>query len=224
MVNIQSTQPTSSTPGGAIVPQKENSGFAGVDFETFLKMLTTQIKNQDPMNPMEGSDFAVQLATFSGVEQQVKANALLQAIAGQSATADLASYSDWIGRQVSTTGNSYFAGTPLVMDINPTAASDRAVLVTHDSFGRRVSAEEVGTASGLIQWAGKDSDGKAYPPGLYSFTLESYAGEQLLGQVNVPVYAAVNEVKRGPDGISFILNGGAIARLDQVESLGMAAK
>ena len=40
-------------------------------------MLTTQIKNQDPLNPMEGTEFAVQLATFSGVEQQVQTNQLL---------------------------------------------------------------------------------------------------------------------------------------------------
>ena len=40
------------------------------DFETFLKMLTAQMENQDPLNPIESSDYAVQLATFSGVEQQ----------------------------------------------------------------------------------------------------------------------------------------------------------
>lgn len=46
-------------------------------FEVFLKMLTTQIKNQDPLNPMENTEFAVQLATFTGVEQQVQTNLLL---------------------------------------------------------------------------------------------------------------------------------------------------
>ena len=39
------------------------------DFETFLKMLTVQMQNQDPLNPVESTDYAVQLATFSGVEQ-----------------------------------------------------------------------------------------------------------------------------------------------------------
>ena len=41
------------------------------DFETFLRMLTTQLQNQDPLNPVDSADFAVQLATFSSVEQQV---------------------------------------------------------------------------------------------------------------------------------------------------------
>jgi len=44
------------------------------DFETFLRMLTVQMQNQDPLNPVDSSDYAVQLATFSSVEQQVQTN------------------------------------------------------------------------------------------------------------------------------------------------------
>ena len=47
------------------------------DFDTFLKMMTTQMKNQDPTKPIDSADYAVQLATFSGVEQQTKTNQLL---------------------------------------------------------------------------------------------------------------------------------------------------
>ncbi|MDQ7777603.1 MAG: flagellar hook capping FlgD N-terminal domain-containing protein [Paracoccus aminovorans] len=49
----------------------EGSG-TNSEFETFLKMLTTQIKNQDPLNPMEGTEFAVQLATFSGLSSRFR--------------------------------------------------------------------------------------------------------------------------------------------------------
>lgn len=69
---------TSVAPGAMQARQanaeSKTAAFASSDFETFLKMLTTQIKNQDPLNPMEGTEFAVQLATFSGVEQQVMTN------------------------------------------------------------------------------------------------------------------------------------------------------
>lgn len=58
----------------------KKAGLTEGDFTTFLTMLATQIKNQDPLNPMDGADFAVQLATFSGVEQQVQTNMLLQKI------------------------------------------------------------------------------------------------------------------------------------------------
>lgn len=65
------------------------------DFQTFLRMLTTQLQNQDPMNPMESSDFSVQLATFSGVEQQVMTNQLLTSL---SARMELSELSSWHGR------------------------------------------------------------------------------------------------------------------------------
>ena len=53
---------------------------AYADFETFLKILTAQIQNQDPINPIDSSDYATQLATFSSVEQQVLANSHLEKI------------------------------------------------------------------------------------------------------------------------------------------------
>ena len=53
------------------------------DYLTFLKMLTAQVKNQDPLDPMSSDDFSAQLATFSGVEQQVKTNDLLEALGAQ---------------------------------------------------------------------------------------------------------------------------------------------
>src|SRR5690606_19156239 len=74
------------------------SSVANGDFDTFLKMLTTQIANQDPLNPMEGSDFAVQLATFSGVEQQARTNQLIEALASRMGVSGLSQLSGWIGR------------------------------------------------------------------------------------------------------------------------------
>ena len=67
------------------------------DFETFLRMLTAQMKNQDPLNPVESADFATQLATFSGVEQAVLTNDLLRGLSLQIGVSGLAS---WVGKEV----------------------------------------------------------------------------------------------------------------------------
>ena len=105
--SVNATSPMAMTArqtGGATTTGSATSGsaFASSDFETFLKMLTTQIKNQDPLNPMEGTEFAVQLATFSGVEQQVQTNTLLQQMLSNG-TNGLGELSGWIGRDVRTT-------------------------------------------------------------------------------------------------------------------------
>lgn len=199
--------------------QAKASGFAGGDFETFLKMLTAQIRNQDPLNPMEGADFAVQLATFSGVEQQVRTNDLLEQMSGQFGAESLSTYSDWIGRQVRTTGQVYFGDDSLVMEIKPDAAADRVVLVTKDSFGRKVSAEDIGAGEGLVEWYGRDKAGDRLPKGLYSFSVESYLGDKLLSSSAAPSYSTVHEVQRSNGKISFLLDGGAVAGLDQIDAL-----
>ena len=64
------TQITAATT--TFVPQTETTeAVISSDFETFLRMLTVQLENQDPLDPTDSADYAMQLATFSGVEQQV---------------------------------------------------------------------------------------------------------------------------------------------------------
>lgn len=62
----QSTNATvaNATTTISAATNSDTSTSTGAEFDTFLKMLTAQLKNQDPLNPMEGTDFAVQLATF----------------------------------------------------------------------------------------------------------------------------------------------------------------
>lgn len=205
--------------GQTATGQKAQASSSGGDFETFLKMLTAQIKNQDPLNPMEGADFAVQLATFSGVEQQVQTNDLLQMLVGASSGQTISAYSDWIGKQVRTTGQVYFGEDPLTMDVSPDPTADRAVLVTFDSFGRRISTEEIGTTAGLVEWYGQDADGNRMPKGMYSFTVESYQGDKLISSDKVATYSSVYEVQQKDGEISFVLSGGATADPDQIDAL-----
>lgn len=215
-----STSPigTASTPspGGSGSPSAK---LAGGDFETFLRMLTTQIRNQDPMNPMEGADFAVQLATFSGVEQQVRTNDLLAQMAGQSGAASLNAYSDWIGKTVRTTGEVHFGEAPLLMDISPDPGADSVLLIARDAYGRVVTREDIGTGKGLVEWFGLGADGTRLPPGIYSFTLESYRGDSLLGQQKVSTYSTLQELQQNKGEITFVLEGGATASLNEINGL-----
>lgn len=71
--------PTNASPGAAPGPPVEDaSASLSSDFEVFLQMLTAQMKYQDPLNPVDSTDYATQLATFSGVEQAVLTNDLLK--------------------------------------------------------------------------------------------------------------------------------------------------
>lgn len=192
----------------ATVSGATTTSFTGGDFQTFLKMLTTQIKNQDPLNPMEGSDFAVQLATFSGVEQQVRTNDLLAAMAGKS-SGGLAAVADWIGKEVRTTDPVAFDGTALTLTLDPEPDADQVILVTRDANGAEVSREDVGLGTGDVDWVGRDSGGTVLPSGRYSFSLESLRDGSPIGSSRVGAYARVTGAEITANGVQLSLAGGA---------------
>lgn len=209
-----------ATTATATAPQTEGkpAAFAGGDFETFLKMLTTQIKNQDPLNPMEGSDFAVQLATFSGVEQQVRTNQLLDNLA-MTMTGGLNSMTGWIGKEVRTTAPVAFDGTPITLDIQPQTGADKVTLITLDHKGKEVLRESIGTGRGEVDWAGRKADGTPLDAGKYSFKLISERGKDVLKTAAVGAYVRVQGVEATADGMRLTLPGGATALESEVTAL-----
>lgn len=190
----------------------------GGDFDTYLKMLTTQIKNQDPLNPMEGSDFAVQLATFSGVEQQVRTNALLGQLVGEG-SGGLSALAHWIGKEVRTTAPVAFQGSPLTMQIDPARDADQVTLVTLDVSGTEVLREDIGTGTGEVDWSGRRADGTALGHGRYSFRLESALRGEVIATSNVGVFAPVTGAELTAQGTRLTLAGGASTLESEVTAL-----
>lgn len=198
------------SPAGPAVSQGTGQGtLIASDFQTFLKMLTTQARNQDPLNPMDSSEYAQQLATFSGVEQQVRTNSLLEALSSQLGGSGLAQFASWIGMEAKVTAPVPFDGAPLTLYPAPVAGADQAVLVTLDATGHEVARTAAPVSEDPVAWAGTDAAGQPLASGLYSFRLESYAAGQLLGATDVASYARITEVRNGDGGTAFILEGGS---------------
>nr|WP_207100586.1 flagellar hook capping FlgD N-terminal domain-containing protein [Paracoccus shandongensis] len=188
------------------------------NYDTFLKMLTTQLQNQDPLNPMEGTDFAVQLATFSGVEQQAQTNKLLELMIMQEG-GSLGQVADWIGKEVRTTAPVWFGDEPLTLDIAPHSTADSVTLVVLNESGREVSREEIGTGEGQIDWLGRDKAGEKLPDGRYSFVIESSRAGEVISKDAVGAYVRVAEAEIGPRGIELIFEGGGSALASEIDAL-----
>ncbi len=180
------------------------------DFQTFLLMLTEQLKNQDPLNPLEATDFAVQLATFSGVEQQVRTNDLLRDLAGQMGAGTLAQYSGWIGMEARTTAPVYFDGQPVMIDPQRASGATSSTLVVRDANGTIVGQAVLPQVSGPVEWVAAGADGAPLPSGLYALTVENRNGDQVLADTAVESYARVAEVRAGASGPEIVLAGGAV--------------
>jgi len=178
------------------------------DFDTFLKMLTAQMQNQDPLNPIESADYATQLATFSGVEQQMRTNDLLTSLGGQMAVLGMSQLAGWVGQEARANAPVWMDGDPVTMQLSPAVGADRAVLVVRNASGALVSREDVPTAPGLYDWLGGDAAGDPLPEGRYTLSLESFSGETLLGESPVESYARIIEARNGPSGATLVLEGG----------------
>ncbi len=203
---VPAAPPTKPT-GPPAAPGTSSRGIKS-DFDTFLKMLTVQMTNQDPLNPVESSDFAVQLATFSGVEQQVLGNTLLESIASQLGTSGLVQMAGWVGKEARAAVAGHFNGAPLTIVPNPDKKADKAELVVRDAKGAEVQRLPIGTGTDPVTWAGVAEGGTPLPAGNYTFEVISYKGSEVLSKAPAEVYGKVTEVRVVEGEAVLILAGG----------------
>ncbi|MCW1919199.1 flagellar hook assembly protein FlgD [Rhodobacter sp. KR11] len=207
---------TTSTPTTTTTPATTASTTAAdnkKNYETFLKMMTTQIKNQDPLNPMDSDQLAVQLATFSQVEQQTKTNDLLTQMVSQNNLGAMGQMVGWVGKEAKVSAPVAFdGGTPVDVELAPRTGATKAVLVAKDGAGNIVSQTEVAVKAGTYEWQGLDTNGNPLPKGQYALSLVSSSATGELGTDTLSHYERVSEVRSGTGGINlFLANGTEVA-------------
>lgn len=214
-MDVSPVSSAASSASSAAAPSKITS-----DFNTFLRMLTVQMQNQDPLNPIDSADYAVQLATFSGVEQQVRTNQLLADLQGRFQQLGMAEMASWIGKEARSDAPVLYQGTPVTLSPNPAVGANRAVLAVRDAAGNLVSREEIPVSAEPYQWLGAGMDGSPLPSGIYSISLESLNGETLIDSRPVEHYARVVEARGGgASGTSLLLEGGIEVLATRVTAL-----
>ncbi len=226
-MDIATTPRTLSPAGPAVTPapgQQARSAAASAttlraDFDTFLRMLTAQIQNQDPLSPMKAEEFAAQLATFSGVEQQVYTNQLLEGLGTSMGQGDLSRMAAWVGMDARAVMPAWVDGGPVTVDPPIPIAGDRHNLVVTDADGAEVDRRMISGDGAQVTWPGRDRTGNAVPPGTYSFAIESFEGGKPVAFEPVETYAQVIEARSGRDGITLIFSGGTQVAADAVTAL-----
>jgi flagellar basal-body rod modification protein FlgD len=212
------TSTAGKQPQAAEAATEAASGVAG-DFQTFLTLLTAQMRNQDPLKPMESTEFVAQLASFSAVEQQVRANDRLDGILAALAGGNAAGVAEWIGREVRAPAKAAFTGEPIEVGVTPEAGADKAVLVVRNDFDQVVARRTVEAGAETVSWDGLDDMGKAAPHGRYGFVLESYDGGTLLGNQTGSVFTTVREVRIIDGAPVLVVEGGEQVALDDVDGV-----
>lgn len=173
------------------------------DFETFLVMLTAQMKNQDPLDPLDSQDFATQLATFSSVEQQVKTNDLIAALSSQFTTSNLGEMAGWVGMEARMAIPAEFSGSPIEVVPNPPTVADRVELVVWNGAGVEQQRISIPKSDTPLQWAGVGDNGQPLPNGEYSFEVVSYSNDEVIDASIPEVFVEIAEV-RSVDGEALV--------------------
>ncbi len=215
LTGITSTASTSA----AIAQADTSETVISSDFETFLKMLTVQMENQDPLDPTDSADYAMQLATFSGVEQQVLTNDLITSLASQLNTSGLSQMADWVGKDARAAMPAYFSGTPITVAPNVAATADAAQLVVYDATGTEVSRNDIALSSDTVEWAGTTATGTPLASGLYSFAVVSSSNGVVISEQGAEVYASVREVRRENGQLNLLMDGDVSVYASDVSAL-----
>ena len=141
--------------------------------DEFLKLLMAQLEHQDPMSPMENHEFVAQLATFSGLEQQMLANTRLQELQLAQMSASNAQLAGFIGQEITAGGEqiSLDGKTAGPIGIQLDAPADTVTITVKDQNGKVVyTGERTSLTAGKheITWPGTDESGNTLPAGVYN--------------------------------------------------------
>ncbi len=189
------------------------------DFETFLTMLTAQIQNQDPLNPIDSTDFATQLATFSTVEQQVRSNDLLAALSEQMQALGVSQLSNWVGMTARAAMPAVFDGSPVTITTAGDAQADSAELVVRDASGNVVQRLPIDPARQETEWAGVTAGGSPLPAGTYDLSVESFVQGSLIGTAPVYVHGRIVEARNEDGRPLLVMAGGQVVTPNDVVGL-----
>jgi flagellar basal-body rod modification protein FlgD len=194
--------------------------------EDFLKLMLAQLRNQDPLSPMEGTEFASQLAQFTSLEQlmnlndsmdtSINANYMLSQSINNTLAATL------IGKEVKLNGNSFQNNgqdnTTLGYNLS-TAASSVTVKIYNESGVLIKTIENAPKNSGdnKLIWDFTDNEGNSVPEGKYTFKVEPKDAESNLMSYSTYVLGKIDGVKFTENGTMLVVNGAQYSLSDIME-------
>lgn len=184
-----------------------SSSMISDNYNTFLTMLTTQMKNQDPLQPMDSSQFTNQLVQFSQVEQMLKQTDSLQALVDNSNTQTTSNAVGYLGMQVLADGNQFALDANSnnesglateIITYNLPSNVDSATLTIYDSSGAAVRTAQIEPTPGEVNltWDGQMDDGSFASVGNYSFKISAKDadGKQITSGISYKTRGIVNNV------------------------------
>lgn len=184
----------------AVTSQKTNTSTAnasmGSEYSSFIKLLTAQVKNQDPLSPMDSTQFVQQLATFSSLEQLVNSNTALSSIASMISDLNGLMASQWLGQDV-TFSSAWmpFTGSAATFSYEAPLGTTNSTLTVKDADGNAVWTETLAPGETVFKWNGQQTNGEtATVDKMYEFVIDYYEDNTFKGTAVPNVITKVTDI------------------------------
>lgn len=192
----------------------------GSNFNQFLTLLTTQLKNQDPTSPMDTNQFTQELVQFTGVQQSVQTNTNLSQLIKLQQGSEVLQSASVVGHRA-TVSAGQIALQNGAGEVTFTApAAEQVQLSIVDGSGRAVRDVTLDAQAGSNDWSwdGRDNAGARVADGAYGIALETAAGGGVAAAVPFSVVGTATGLANGASGLQLQL-GALLVGLDKVQSI-----
>jgi len=165
-VATNNSSSSSSTSGNT-----STTGIAD-NFQSFLMLLTTQLQNQNPLDPLDTNQFTQQLVQFAQVEQQLKSNSQLEALVNIEKTAQSTQALVFVGQTVAVDGSTAHFDGNATWNFTAPSNSNATITITNSAGQTAYSGSfAIGSGNSSFVWDGKGADGTKWPVGDYKMTV-----------------------------------------------------
>jgi flagellar basal-body rod modification protein FlgD len=214
---------TSSAASSSAIAQTGTAALAGLstNFSTFLTMLMTQLKNQDPTSPLDSSQFTTQLVQFSSVEQQINTNTNLTSLIALTQASQVEQSSSMLGKTATVT-SAKLALQDSTSKINfNTPTAEPVTISVFNAAGAQIQGATLTTAAGTNSWKwdGKDASGVTQPDGAYTVTVTAVGVPAATAKVPFTVTGTVTGVQNN-SGVVDLQMGGLLVPFSSIQSVG----
>jgi flagellar basal-body rod modification protein FlgD len=190
--------------------------------DRFLKLLTTQLKNQDPLNPMDNAQMTSQLAQISTVDGIEKLNATLKQLLSSSVDSEALQAAALVGHQVIIAGNGMnLTDAGAVGGVELAANADQVVVTIKDANGLVMNTMNLGKLDAGVHnfvWDGKTDAGVQAANGNYSISVAATQGENNVMATALQL-AGVQNINRSSQGVSLNLGALGLVTLNDIKQI-----
>jgi flagellar basal-body rod modification protein FlgD len=189
--------PATSGSGSTASTSATGSNAIAGNFDQFLLLLTTQLQNQNPLDPLDTNQFTQQLVQFASVEQQLNTNSTLTQLLAATRSSNIASGLSYVGATVTVDGaTSQLANGSATWQITAPRAAAKSIVTIKDGDGNVVQtvSQPLNAGAQTFSWDGRTSTGSYAPDGAYTINVDAMDASGQLMTISTDATGVVDSV------------------------------